>query len=77
VDPDGAPSRPGGGQSSGMISHKPSLLQDYERGKPMEIEAQLVAVRAFARAASVPAPTLETMVPLIVFKATARGLYGD
>ena len=77
VDPEGAPSRPGGGQSSGMISHKPSLLQDYERGRPMEIEAQLVAVRAFARAANVPTPTLETVVPLVVFKATARGLYGD
>ena len=77
VDPQGAPARPGGGQSSGMISHKPSLLQDYERGRPMEIEAQLVAVRAFARAASVPVPTLETMVPLVVFKATAKGLYGD
>jgi 2-dehydropantoate 2-reductase len=77
VDPQGAPGRPGGGQSSGMISHKPSLLQDYERGRPMEIEAQLVAVRAFARAANVPVPTLETMVPLVVFKATAKGLYGD
>jgi len=77
IDPEGAPQRPGGGQSSGMISHKPSLLQDYERGRPMEIEAQLVAVLDFARAAKVSAPALETVVPLIVFKATAKGLYGD
>ncbi|HEV3008720.1 MAG TPA: 2-dehydropantoate 2-reductase [Burkholderiales bacterium] len=77
IDPEGAPARPGGGQSSGLISHKPSLLQDYERGRPMEIEAQLVAVLDFARAAKVSAPALETVVPLLVFKATAKGLYGD
>jgi 2-dehydropantoate 2-reductase len=77
IDIAGAPQRPGGGQSSGMISHKPSLLQDYERGKPMEVEAQLVATLAFARAGKVPAPALETIVPLIVFKASAKGLYGD
>jgi 2-dehydropantoate 2-reductase len=75
VDPGGAPTRPGGGQSSGAISHKPSLLQDYERGRPMEVEALLVAPLQFARAAGVPAPTLEAVVPLVVFKASAKGLY--
>lgn len=77
VDPDKAPARPAGGQSSGLISHKPSLLQDYERGRPMEIEAQHVAVLAFARAAGVAVPALETAVPLLVYKATVKGLYGD
>jgi 2-dehydropantoate 2-reductase len=52
------------------------MLQDYERGRPMEIDALLVAALDFARAAQVPAPTLETVVPLVVFKATAKGLYG-
>jgi 2-dehydropantoate 2-reductase len=75
VDPQRAPTRPGGGQSSGAISHKPSMLQDYERGRPMEIEALLVAPLAFARAAGVAAPTLEAVVPLVVFKAAAKGLY--
>ncbi|MGH8689482.1 MAG: ketopantoate reductase family protein [Burkholderiales bacterium] len=77
VDVGGAPARPGGGQSSGMIAHKPSLLQDYERGRPMEIDSQLAAPLAFARAAGVAAPALETVVPLLAFKAAARGLYGD
>ena len=77
VDVEGAPQRPGGGQSPGLISHKPSLLQDYERGRPMEIEAQLRTPLAFARAAGVAAQTLEIVVPLVVFKATAKGLYGD
>jgi 2-dehydropantoate 2-reductase len=74
IDPQRAPTRPGGGQSSGAISHKPSMLQDYERGRPMETEALLVAPLAFARAAGVAAPTLETVVPLVVFKASAKAL---
>jgi len=77
VEPAGAPQRPSGGQSSGAISHKPSMLQDYERGRPMEVEALLVAVLAFARAANVAAPTLATIVPLVVHKAAAKGLYED
>ncbi|HEX7219889.1 MAG TPA: 2-dehydropantoate 2-reductase [Burkholderiales bacterium] len=77
VDPDGAPTRPSGGQSSGAIAHKPSMLQDYERGRPMEIDALLAAPLEFARAAGVAAPTLEAIVALVVFKAAARGLYGD
>jgi 2-dehydropantoate 2-reductase len=75
VDIEGAPQRPGGGQSPGLISHKPSMLQDYERGRPMEVEAQLVAPLAFARAADVPTPVLETVVTLVAFKAASRGLY--
>lgn len=74
IDPQRAPTRPGGGQSSGAISHKPSMLQDYERGRPMETEALLVAPLAFARTAGVAAPTLETVVPLVVFKASAKAL---
>ena len=77
VDPEGAPTRPGGGQSSGAIAHKPSMLQDYERGRPMEIDALLAAPLEFARAARAAAPTLEAIVALVVFKATAKGLYGD
>lgn len=77
VDPDAAPKRPSGGQSSGLIAHKPSLLQDYERGRPMEVEAQLATTLAFARVANVAVPTLETVVALVAFKASARGLYGD
>jgi 2-dehydropantoate 2-reductase len=77
VDPEGAPTRPGGGQSSGAIAHKPSMLQDYERGRPMEIDALLAAPLAFARAAGAAAPTLEAIVALVVFKAAAKGLYED
>ena len=75
VDIAGAPTRPGGGHASGAVGHKPSMLQDYERGRPMEIEAQLMAPLALARAASVAAPTLEVLVALAAHKAAAKGLY--
>jgi 2-dehydropantoate 2-reductase len=70
-----APQRPGGGQSSGMIQHKPSMLQDYERGRPMEIDAQLMAPLALARQKGVPTPTLDLAAALVAHKAAARGLY--
>jgi 2-dehydropantoate 2-reductase len=75
VDPDQAPQRPSGGHASGNISHKPSMVNDYEAGKPMEIESQFMTPLAFARAAGVPTPTLDTLVPLAAFKAAAKGLY--
>ena len=73
--PDAAPQRPSGAQTSGPIAHKPSMLQDYERNRPMEVEAQLIATLGFARVANVAVPTLETIVPLVAFKAAAKGLY--
>ena len=70
-----APQRPGGGQSSGMIQHKPSMLQDYERGRPMEIDAQITAPLALARQTGVPTPTLDLAGALVAYKAAAKGLY--
>ncbi len=75
VDITRAPQRPSGGQASGAVGHKPSMLQDYERGRAMELEALLAAPLEFARAAGVAAPTLETIVPLVAYKAAAKGLY--
>jgi 2-dehydropantoate 2-reductase len=75
VDISQAPRRPSGGQASGAVGHKPSMLQDYERGRPMEIEAQLMAPLALARKAGVPTPTLDMIIPLAAHKAAAKGLY--
>jgi 2-dehydropantoate 2-reductase len=69
-----APRRPSGASGSGA-AHKPSMLQDYERGRPMEIEAQLVAPLALARAAKMHTPLLDVLVPLVAAKAKASGLY--
>lgn len=70
-----APERPSGGHSSNAAAHKPSMLQDYERGRPMEIESQLKAPLELARAARVATPTLDALVALAAQKAAAKGLY--
>jgi len=75
VDIARAPTRPSGGHASGAMGHKPSMLQDYERGRPMEIEAQLMAPLALARAANVATPTLDVLAALAARKAAAKGLY--
>ncbi len=74
-EPSGAPQRPGGGHGAGRIEHKPSMVQDYELGRPMEIEAQLAMPLAFARAAGVATPTLDALVALVIHRAAAKGLY--
>jgi 2-dehydropantoate 2-reductase len=68
-----APRRPSGKTSSGA-AHKPSMLQDYQRGRPMETEAQLNAPLELARAAKVHTPTLDVLVALVAAKAGAKGL---
>jgi 2-dehydropantoate 2-reductase len=70
-----APQRPGGGQSSGAPQHKPSMLQDYERGRPMEIAALLLMPLEFARAAKLAVPALESLASLIAYRAAAKGLF--
>ena len=75
IEADQAPQRPSGGHASGNIGHKPSMVNDYEAGKPMEIESQFITPLAFARAARLPTPALDALVPLAAFKAAAKGLY--
>lgn len=55
--------------------HKPSILQDYELGRPMEVEALLRMPLAFGHVAKVPTPTLDVLVGLIAHRAAARGLF--
>jgi 2-dehydropantoate 2-reductase len=75
IDPERAPQRPSGGHASGNIGHKPSMVHDYDTGRPMEIESQLMTPLAFARAAGVRTPTLEALAHLCAFKAAAKDLY--
>lgn len=52
-------------------THRASMLQDLEAGRPMEIEAQLGAVQELARLANVATPTLDLLLPLIRVRARA------
>ena len=55
--------------------HKPSLLQDYERGRGMEIDALVRAPAAFARAAGLSMPMLDMLAALAIRQARDKGLY--
>lgn len=57
------------------IDHKPSILQDYELGRPMEIEALLMAPLAFGRIAGVATPTLDVIAAVAARRAADKGLY--
>ena len=56
-------------------AHKTSMLQDLERGRPMEIDALVTAVQEMGRLVAVPTPTVDTVLALIRQRATVAGLY--
>jgi 2-dehydropantoate 2-reductase len=56
-------------------NHKPSLLQDYELGRAMEIDTLVRAPAAFARAAGLSTPMLDLLAALAVRQARDKGLY--
>jgi 2-dehydropantoate 2-reductase len=57
--------------------HKPSILQDFELGRPMEIDALVQAPAAFARAAGLSTPMLDLLAGLAIRQARDKGLYRD
>ena len=56
-------------------AHKTSMLQDLERGRPMEIEALLGAVVELADLVGEPAPTCRTVLALVRARAKAAGCW--
>lgn len=61
--------------NTGAMDHKPSILQDLELGRPMEIDGMFDAPLALARMAGVATPTLDLLVALAKLRAHAAGLY--
>ena len=58
-------------------NHKPSILQDYEQGRPMEIDVLVKAPAEFARAAGLSTPMLDLLAALAIRQARDKGLYED
>lgn len=56
-------------------NHKPSILQDYELGRAMEIDVLVRAPAAFARAADLPTPMMDLMGALAIQRARDKELY--
>jgi 2-dehydropantoate 2-reductase len=55
--------------------HKPSIVQDLELGRPMEIDAMFDAPLQLARMTGVATPTLDLLVSLAKVRARNAGLY--
>lgn len=56
-------------------THKPSMLQDLEAGRMMEIDAQLTVPVEMAHMADIAVPTLEVLVALVRERGREAGLY--
>jgi 2-dehydropantoate 2-reductase len=56
-------------------SHRTSMLQDLERGRPMEIDAIVGVVSELGRLVDVPTPTIDTVYHLVVRRAREAGCY--
>ncbi|TIP26032.1 MAG: 2-dehydropantoate 2-reductase [Mesorhizobium sp.] len=55
--------------------HKTSMLQDLERGRPMEIDALVSAVQELGRLTGRPTPTIDSVLALVRRLAIERGCY--
>lgn len=56
-------------------AHKTSMLQDLERGRPMEIDALVTAVQEMGRLVDMPTPTIDIVLSLVQQRARQAGCY--
>jgi len=56
-------------------AHKTSMLQDLERGRPMEIDALVTAVQELGRLTEKPTPAIDAVLALVRRLAIERGCY--
>ena len=55
-------------------AHKTSMLQDLERGRPLELDALVTAVQELGKITATPTPTIDTVLALTKLRAaTAQG----
>ena len=62
-----------GGRAVG--AHKTSMLQDLERGRPMEIDALIGAVAEMAELTATPIPNINTVLALVKMRGRLAGCY--
>ena len=57
-------------------AHKTSMLQDLERGRPMEIDALVTVVQELGRLVTLPTPAIDAVLALVIQRARLAGCYG-
>src|ERR1700743_2349957 len=55
-------------------AHKTSMLQDLERGRPMEIDPLVSVVQEMGRLTQTPTPALDAVLALVIQRAKVAGL---
>lgn len=58
-----------------QLGHRPSILQDLQAGRPMEVDALYTTPLDLAAMVNVPMPTLALLAALIRVRAREAGLY--
>jgi len=61
--------------AAGVGEHKTSMLQDFERGRPVELDAIVGAVAELGRLVGQPTPMIDAIYALTRHKAVRAGLY--
>ncbi len=61
------------GWAADVGAHKTSMLQDLEKGRPMEIDALVAAVAEMGRLVNVPTPTIDVVLALVKLRAHLAG----
>lgn len=56
-------------------AHKTSMLQDLERGRAMEIDALVTAVKELGRLTDTPTPTIDSVLSLVKLRGRLAGCY--
>jgi 2-dehydropantoate 2-reductase len=56
-------------------AHRTSMLQDLEKGRPLEIDALLKAVQEMGRMANIATPFIDSVLALVQQMARTRGVY--
>jgi 2-dehydropantoate 2-reductase len=58
-----------------LVGHKMSMLQDLERGRPLEIDALVTAVQELGQLTGIPTPVVDAVLALVQARGRAAGLY--
>ncbi|KRE20455.1 2-dehydropantoate 2-reductase [Bosea sp. Root483D1] len=61
--------------AAGVGAHRTSMLQDLEKGRPLEIDALLGAVQEMGRLTETRTPYIDAVLGLVQQMASVKGLY--
>ena len=56
-------------------AHKTSMLQDLERGRPVEIDPLITVVQEMGRMTGIATPALDAVLALVAQRTRVAGLY--